>query len=323
MTSRLSSTFSSERSGTYTLLALLLGGVLALALAGIGYVGVQSGLAGMRERKLLDDRLARVDSADFSARLVLVGDSTLGNAIDERLLSQLAGQPAANLALNAAFGLAGTANMIERAARHPSVETVIVFQALDIATRPASPLGDLQTRLGERSLADRLALARAYFDWSTIRATLAQLWLAVRGRSAPAAMAGDYIRQDPDPAALQREIDRNRRRPLRADAILPEARQGLARIAAVCRAHGLHCLYAHGPMLDSICASSRPFIARLDAIVREARLEPVAGTPLCLPRTSLGDTIDHVAPRLRGESTRAYLALLTPHLRVGPVAGRR
>jgi hypothetical protein len=127
-------------------------------------------------------------------------------------------------------------------------------------------------------------------------------------------MAGDYIRQNPDPAALQREIDRNRRRPLHPGDIDPQARRDLQRIAAACRAHGLRCVYAHGPMLEEICTSSRPFIARLTGIVTEAGLEVAAGTPLCLPRDALGDTIDHVAPRLRAESTRRYLALLAPYL---------
>ena len=312
--SRPSSIFSSERANSFSLVVLLLGGLLAMALAGIGYVGVQSGLAGQRERQLLDSRLARVDSPGFSARLVFVGDSTLGNAIDESLFSRLAGLPAANLALNAAFGLAGTANMIERAARHPSVETVVVFQALDIAIRPPSPLGDLQTRLGDRSLADRLASARAYFDWSTVHATLAQLWLAAQGRATPAAMTGDYIRQDPDPAALQREIDRNRRRPLRPEAILPDSRRDLARIAAICRQHGLRCLYAHGPMLDEICSVSGRYIAALNDVVAGVGLERVTGTPLCLPRDDLGDTVDHVSPRLRGWSSEEYYRLLAPRL---------
>lgn len=312
--SRPSSIFSSERANSFSLAVLLLGGLLAMALAGIGYVGVQSGLAGQRERQLLDSRLARVDSPGFSARLVFVGDSTLGNAIDEGLFSRLAGLPAANLALNAAFGLAGTANMIERAARHPSVETVVVFQALDIATRPPSPVGDLQTRLGPRSLADRLASARAYFDWTTVHATLTQLWLAAQGRAMPVTMTGDYIRQDPDPAALQREIDRNRRRPLRPEAILADASRDLARIAAVCRQHGLRCLYAHGPMLDEICTVSRHYIAALSDVVMGAGLELVAGTPLCLPRGDLGDTVDHVSPRLRLWSTEAYYGLMAPQL---------
>jgi hypothetical protein len=159
-----------------------------------------------------------------------------------------------------------------------------------------------------------MELLRAYFDWGTVGATLTELWRAALGRGRPVELAGDYIRQSADPAALQREIDRNRRRPLHPAHIDAAARRDLGRVAAVCRAHGLRCLYAHGPMLDEICASSRPFIDRLDAIVGDAGLAIVAGTPVCLPRDALGDTVDHVAPRLRPRSTHTYFALLAPYL---------
>lgn len=315
MTSHPSSIFSSERAGAFTVLALVLGFALAALLAGIGLLGVESGLAGRRERHLLDTRLSEVGQPSFDARVVLVGDSTLGNAIDDRLMSELSGLPVTNLALNGAFGFAGTANMIERAAAHPSVETVVVVQALDIITRTPSPLGDLQTRVDDdRSMEEWLELARAYFDWGTVGATLGELWRVASGRSKPVQMAGDYIRQDPDPAALQREIERNQRRPLRPADIDPEAQHDLDRIVAACRAHHLHCVYAHGPMLDEICANSRPFIDRLTDAVRQAGLEVVGGTPMCLPRSALGDTVDHVAPRLRADSTRNYLDLLRPYL---------
>ena len=316
--SRPSSIFSSERAGSYLVLSLAMTAALAMAFAGIGLLGVESGLAGRRERHLLDDRLAEVERADFNARWVLVGDSTLGNAIDDRLFTELSGVPTVNLALNGAFGFAGTANMIERAAKHASVQSVVVMQALDIITRPPSPLGDLQTRVDDRhSLDDWLELARSYFDWDTVGATLGELRRAILGRNAPVEMAGDYIRQDPDPAALQREVDRVHRRPLRPGDMDPEARRDLARIAAACRRHGLRCVYAHGPMMDGICADSQAFIRRLTALVRRTGLTVVPGTPVCLPRQDLGDTVDHVAPRLRAESTRRYLELVSPLLGQG------
>ena len=56
------------------------------------------------------------------------------------------------------------------------------------------------------------------------------------------------------------------------------------------------------------------FIARLTDIVEDVGLEPVPGTPVCLPRSALGDTVDHVAPRLRTAATRTYFALLRPYL---------
>ena len=313
--SRHSSTFSSEASAAYTRLALTLGAATALLFAAIGLVGIESGLAGRRESLLLDNRLEEVGRPDFAAQLVLVGDSTLGNAIDDRLFARLSGVPAANLALNGAFGFAGTANMIERAARHPSVRTVVIVQALDIITRPPSPLGDLQTRAdGGHSPSHWLGLARAYFDWTTVGATVQELWRAALGLSTPVQMSGDYIRQDPDPTALQREIDRNQRRPLRPDDIDPSARRDLGRIAEACKANRLRCVYAHGPMMEEICAASRPFIDRLTAIAEQAGLVVVRGSPLCVPRQDLGDTIDHIAPALRGWSTRRYVELLRPYL---------
>jgi hypothetical protein len=292
----------------------------SLALGSATYVALAQGVGGFRHDDLLRRHIEAIESPGFAAEIVLVGDSSLGNAIDARLFSELAGRPSVNLALTGSFGHAGSANMLERAARRGSVRTAIIMQTPDLLSREPDPLGEIKTKASDSlSLSDRLMLARLYFSMDTLELVADELLdqIAEGADSAEAEappLQSDYIAQNTDAQALVEDTRKQMADPLLAGEIDPEARRGLRRLEEVCAELELRCLYVHGPLLDELCLISRGYLASIDGLLAATRLELVPGTPLCLPKSALGDTVDHVAPEQRQAITRRYFALLQPYL---------
>src|SRR5262249_16834400 len=122
MTSPNSSTSSSERSRSVVanpgraLVALFTAAFVVVAGAtAFSYAGLRCEISRLANVKLL--RYQKQKLARSHAALVLVGDSSLGNAIDAELLSQLSGKPTINLALTGSHGFEGAYNMLRRAFR--------------------------------------------------------------------------------------------------------------------------------------------------------------------------------------------------------------
>src|SRR5262249_7256386 len=90
---------------------------------------------------LLDERLAQIGHGR-PPRVVFVGDSSLGNAIDAQEWERLGGGPAVNLGLTADLGYEATYNMMKRAlAGWGGSPRVVIMQTAEMMRRPISPSG--------------------------------------------------------------------------------------------------------------------------------------------------------------------------------------
>jgi hypothetical protein len=292
-----------------------------------GYLALTYGLVEFRHDALVQRQVAEIEAPGFDAEIVMVGDSSLGNGIDAELFSRATGREATNLALIGSFGFAGSANMLERAARRGEVETALIVQTIDMLAREPDPLGDIKSRPTDAlNLRDHLEFVRLYFSWDTIAMVVEQSFERFEDdvqsgpETSPAPAAPDasaaakYEAQNPDEAAFAEDILDARKDFAEQDEINARARQELERLADVCRDHEIHCLYAHGPLLATFCESERDFLAQADAVIRQAGFTLVPGTPLCLPAEKFGDAVDHVAPQFLAESTQAYVDRFLPYL---------
>ena len=86
------------------------------------------------EARLLRTQLDRLEAAK-EIDVVLLGDSSLGNAVDARAWSRESGKNVLALPLAGYFGYEGTLNMLRRVLRHDRPELVVVMQTIELASR--------------------------------------------------------------------------------------------------------------------------------------------------------------------------------------------
>ncbi len=300
-----SSISSSEARRYLALLAV----VALLTVAGVCLLslwGVEDNLAAWPDTKLLRFEVAKLDTAR-RIDVLLLGDSSLGNAIDTRAWSRATGQQVVSLALSGNFGYAGSLNMLRRVLRrglHPRL--VVIFQTAEMMSRPVAYDGLLYSA---ESLADlrgmplwRLPLPLANLD---ISMSMLQALLAPEPIE-DVLHSRDYIPQKhQNPDKVQRVEMR-----LTPAMIRPGKVFYLDAIGRLCRSAGLTCVYAHGPYVDPACSTLGPYIEAVDARVRAAGLRVLQGTPFCMPLDESGDAPDHVFPAFEARFSEAYLAQL-------------
>ena len=271
----------------------------------VSWLCLSHGLVGWHFAQLYRYQLAKLATSEPVA-LLLVGDSSLGNAVDARAWTRSLHQPVLSLALSGDYGYRGTLNMIRRTLREQRPKAVVIFQTLDIATRKPSYEGQIYT--AER-LADLTGVPpiRLLATLASLDPPLSALATAFRDPEDMSALATtDYYPQAP--AGRRRPLHPVDTPPLAADDIRPLDIASLSEIAALCRNSGIRCLYMHGP-LSSHNARGRLSIRCLGRADKFDRTRGGARYTDCMPRADAGDAEDHVVPELKSRYSVRYLRL--------------
>ena len=306
------------KSYAVTLLATV---ATVLATIGIAFgLAVALGFEISRTTTLLDERLAILGKGP-APRVVFVGDSSLGNAIDTVEWERLGGGHAVNLGLTATLGYEATYNMLRRAlAAWGGSPRVVIMQTAEMMRRPPSTDG---LRASEPNGVGRLALeVRHLMSPQQIRrlASYYKSWAATIVRRDPPpqsrgdamqSLAESYVKQQPRNPAQTERFARNVDVNAWIRTIRPEKAEYLRVIADFCAKHGLRCVYAHGPFADPACSSLGPYLRAVDAFVPRS-LTP--HPPVCLSTDEVGDSIEHATPAARRDVTRRYYEMLRDDL---------
>jgi hypothetical protein len=300
---------------------LLTGAAAAMALvAGICALslwGMRNGLSEWRESELLRYQIEKIEDTR-QVDILLVGDSSLGNGIDARDWSRRLGLSVVSVPLVGTYGFEGTLNMLRRAVRETRPRVVVVMQTLDMMRRKPSWHGALYTAETLDDLADvpPREMLSALATWDI---PAGMLQAAVTGETIdPAIPRIDYVPQNP--AHLGRTLYP---RTYGLDSVRKDAAESLRRIGEFCHEQGLTCLYASGPYLNPQCAESRGYAAAVADVARQAGLIPVAGTPVCMPRSDVGDSEDHVISSRRPQYSEIHRALIMTAIEQAGVGLRR
>lgn len=292
-------------------LAVTAAAMIVLA-AAISLIGLRSGWFSWHFSQLLQYQIDKIAAAQ-GVEVLLVGDSSLGNAIDAAAWSKALGRPVLSVPLTGIYGYAGSLNMIRRALRQQPLRAVVVFQTVDMMTRAPADSGLVLT-------ADRLSDAAGAPPgavWSTLVNMSMPVNVVGTALLAPAEeratyAATDYVPQgEPESAGGTQEPILDGFQP---SALRSEMDPYLTMIGALCRERSLRCVYAHGPLVRTRCEGSQAYVDSANERVRAAGLIPVAGTPLCIPWRQIGDSEDHVAAPYKAEYSMRYLELIAPHL---------
>jgi hypothetical protein len=254
--------------------------------------------------------------APDSIETVLVGDSTLGNAIDIRTFSEQTGRRSVSLALTGNFGYGGALVQLKSLAKRQSrLRNVILFYSIDAMASgllpdgyffstpvPALTLPWRQEFALLRTYGNRLLDGLAAKDF-LIRALMGKLPSQV---GAPALIEDDYVISRAQISLANTEPYRVPRQPAESSIAF------LAEIARLCANNAWNCFYVHGPVLSRSVAASpwaNEYISKANLLIEAIGLK-VKGGPVLMDDNERGDTVFHVRFDRRKEFTRKYITIL-------------
>lgn len=294
--------------------------VTALVLA-LNVVGYRTGLVNPSQKQLLQLRSAEM-AAEGKADIVFVGDSGLARSIDEELVAARTGQVVRSYPLTAAFGYAGTYNMMRRviASDHPT--TIVIMQSPRTAGEAPSNVGYLMSAQGLANDLPTPDLIKSYLSVPNAFATMRN---AVFARKAAGPSAGDLAvyksrRKDTtkivaDAQALESLSARDKlsKQFLFRDSYTlkisedPHQWRWLDRMAAVCKAGNVRCVWLNGPLYDPYCRTSQKAFAQLGEKIASRGLQVINPQPYCVPISEIDDLPEHPARRMTPVLTQWYL----------------
>lgn len=272
------------------------------ALSGFNWYGARQGWADFEEAHLLRMQLDKLEAAGRRLDIVLLGDSSLGNAVDPAAWRAASGREVLALPLAGTFGYEGTLNMLRRVLRQGRPNLVVVMQTIELPTRALAPEGALLTaqRPGDLEGVWPWHLVEHFMPISITGGILTRL--AAGPEERPGSVQG-YVAQNP-------KVDRARavaeQRFLAPEDLKERTLAVLEEIGRTCAEAGLRCVYAHGPYLEPACSAAKGYLAALDRRIAEMGFELAPGTPLCLAPADAGDQPDHVAPAALARFSEAY-----------------
>lgn len=242
--------------------------------------------------------------------VVLLGDSSLGNAIDAQLFLDTTGRETVSLALNGLYGYAGSYNMLRRAlAVFPNLEHAVVINTPDMMSRPPSQRGWLLTLESPQALLD--------VGWQGTSAALAELLRMAAEKETMAYLPKRIAGQTLDPSTvLENDYIRQgeRKRPPQVEdwtqrTVHPGKANHLRALVTLAAQNGVHVTYAHGPLWAEQLAASTDYLDAAEREIQDTGVTLVSWRP-SIETQDLGNTTDHVAPAHKEAMTLQYASHL-------------
>lgn len=298
------SSISASDARRYVIAMVVTALVTVIAIMALSFLGVRDGWSGWREISIVQlqrQRLAQAENFD----ILMVGDSSLAQAVDTRQWSAGLGQRVLALPLVGTYGYEGSLNMIRRAFRVHKPKTVIVFQTPDMMTRKISWAGVLFTAetWGDLAGMPPWKAVKPLANWDIPASMIRYGVLKQR-------IDEENARLEFPPQNARNFNQRFNREQMTPEKFRPEKATYLFAIGKFCAQEQVRCLYVHGPYVQPECGSAGAYLAKFHAVILQAGLIPVEGSPICLTRDQAGDAADHVHPRLKSDFSQRYLDLV-------------
>ncbi len=293
-------------------LAILTGvcGVGLILATSVSFLAIRLNWVGWQVAALYQYQLQKIEM-NRNIDLLLVGDSSLGNAVDARQWSHKLNRKAVSLALTGVYGYAGSLNMIRRSLRRHPISAIVIVHTPDIVTRAPVAVGNLYTAetaadiltVPPRALAVAVA---SIANWQVISQLILDPLLRIPEPAVDLAVT-DYVPQGPLLSSRKQMVNGR----LDTTAIKSDNFIYLRQIADLCRAHVVNCIYMHGPLTDGICRNSGAYFTEVNTMIKNAGLQ-VVSTPICMPWEETGDSEDHVLPSEKEKYSLRILNLVQP-----------
>lgn len=246
----------------------------------------------------------RIDSASYDT--VLLGDSSLGNAINETHFSKLTSTRSINFALTGVYGLAGSYNMLKKCyKKNPDLKNAIIIHTIDIFQRSDPYYGYAYT-MGFTDFLELTCIKRIKVFVSTfdIRLNLKAKLLSFIHPASKIIdrIQNNYIKQGPPKLSIRNDARLSR------EKINYEQFSFLKQIISFCEAHRINLCYIHGPLYNSTVTNSQDYINVINNSLKELEIIHAAEV-VRIPKSDIGDSGDHVKPDCKNTYTEKFAFL--------------
>lgn len=263
----------------------------------------------------------RVSEAALPSDIVFVGDSSLGEGLNEHLFERLSGMKTANLSLTSrAHNFAATYNLIRHTLHsNPNVKYIVIMQSPLAWNYDFAVLGYCSTlsRL-DSNAAIRLGfinrftcVTHEYMDLSQIGTTWQQ---KRRGYNAPAGgtlpVKKTYKNRGKD---IVTEIRQNRFYQL--GHISADVSKELKMIDTYLEDKNVTIFYVQGSLHQDLANRYLPTLARQHEMVKKLKHVTLVEHYLYPENSDMGDTPSHVDISYKDTATEYYFSILKPYLR--------
>ncbi|MBF0261277.1 MAG: hypothetical protein HQL97_05470 [Magnetococcales bacterium] len=268
----------------------------------------------------------KIDHLSDKSSIIFLGDSSIGNALDSRLFTELSGKQTVNLALTGSnFNIPGMYNLLHHITRtNTSINTVIF--ALSPLTHEINrrTLGNDQAWQGVlRTLKNDPELLIHYIETYSLLIILlnlfreatsfenfsAALFLPFSDQHTIRDFPNDYVPQD----TIKRSVGAAQiRKPFQASK---RFHPSLHAIGEKCRQHHLRCIYLHAPFAEDFARSSHEALQTINQAVLSHGLTLATPEAIAIPAAEIGDRRNHIAPEFKQAYTRKIFEILKGHLR--------
>lgn len=275
---------------------------------------------------LLKYQESKIATMTGNVDTVILGDSSIGFAVDARMFSQLSGRNTVSLALTGYnYGIGGAYALLTEVLKRGRPRNVVFAlspqsYALSFAQLEGLPIRGLIQTFRRRpyrvfafnanvSRAAARALSQELFDRQFLMAGIGYM-----REGTPPALPADFIKYDY--FAPYMEI-MNVNNVIESWGTDPTHDYDIffSRLASVCREYELNCLYLHGTLLEFLVERNRAFIHELGVRIEQSGIKVPYALPVGIPSSEIGNSINHIRPSLQPVYTRKFFDLLDPVLR--------
>ncbi len=301
----------------------------AVCTLALSFLLFQCDLSGSDNDVIRHYQMDKFETKVPSSTVLVVGDSSAGNAIDSIYFQELTGQPTENVALTGSFGLPGTLEMMQAAVeKNPRLKNIIIIQTLDIWRRPFAKEGVFELERGKHLGFWSPQFSRnPYIEYAEYASQLKNIFRALRSLVQTTPLArfipadAQIVRINAESDYLQQEAltYSNSGKILKGDEQLsaiidPKNLEVLYRIDVWCGEQHLNCLYLHGPLHETVYQNSLFEVKEINAALRGAKYIQMFPQVLTFKNDKIGDSINHVALPFKKEATKEYYKMVKTYL---------
>ena len=264
---------------------------------------------------ILNYQLEKINSKEFKKiKTIIIGDSSAGNGIDAKYFSLLSGLNTSNLSLTGSWGIVGSTGILKNAIeKNSNIKNVIIMHTLDIWDRPFAKESVLRL-FSIKEIKDILGIENYLaflFNPKEIKWTFYYLsdLIFSRKKLDIVDLNYDYLMQDNKKYSNNKRFYKNQ--DLNNITVSNDKLKELRLLEKECITNDLNCIFVNGPMHKDVIKNSN----KLKEYIKNKLPEKFQNIKyyndiLYFENYKMGDSLDHIDPNFKKESTLKYYNLL-------------
>lgn len=304
---------------------IALAAIITIALAtmmSLAAIGVYACL----ECDLLQFQESKIAALTPDVETVILGDSSIGYGLDAKTFSELSHKKTVNLALTGVnYGAGGAYALLTEVLSRVRPKNVVIALS-------AQTLAIAMWKINWRPIRGFIQAARRHprllltvdreVSWEVTKEIGVEIFdeqLLIDGikyvGGARPAIGDDFFKYDyyaPSTDVVQvpktSTYSLEGVPPLDYDVFFEK-------IARLCRTNGMNCIFMYGPLMQKIVEHSQMTLRALTSQIERAGIKVIRQSPVEIPDSDLGNTINHVRPAMRPAYTEKIYQLLADSLR--------